>query len=104
MNQTLGALGTPQVGFFMLILIGAVAGWVAERVTRSDHGIFTNILVGVAGSFVGSSLADAFGIAIRGRLGYLMAAIVGAIIVIWLWRAIRGDRRRLPAPGPFDMR
>jgi uncharacterized membrane protein YeaQ/YmgE (transglycosylase-associated protein family) len=46
------------VGFFAMILIGAVAGWIAERVTRSDHGIFTNIFIGVAGAFVGAKLAE----------------------------------------------
>ena len=36
-----------------MLLIGAIAGWIAEKVTQSDHSIFTNILVGIAGSFVG---------------------------------------------------
>ena len=51
-------MGNPSVGFFMMILIGAIAGWIAEKVTASDHGIFTNILIGIAGAFVGVKLAE----------------------------------------------
>jgi uncharacterized membrane protein YeaQ/YmgE (transglycosylase-associated protein family) len=47
------ALGQPGVGLFMMIIIGAIAGWIAEKITASDHGIFTNILVGICGAFVG---------------------------------------------------
>jgi len=35
-------MGNPSVGFFTMIIIGAIAGWIAEKVTASDHGIFTN--------------------------------------------------------------
>jgi uncharacterized membrane protein YeaQ/YmgE (transglycosylase-associated protein family) len=35
-----------------MLLIGAIAGWIAGKVTDSNHSIFTNILVGIAGSFV----------------------------------------------------
>ena len=49
--------GTPGVGFLSMLLIGAIAGWVAEKVTEHNHSIFTNILVGIAGSFVGGVLA-----------------------------------------------
>ena len=37
-GTTYGALGQPGVGFFMAIIIGALAGWLAEKLTRSDHG------------------------------------------------------------------
>lgn len=98
MDRIYSTLGTPGVGFFMLLIIGAIAGWVAEKVTRSEHGILTNILVGIAGSFVGSSLAETFGVVIRGTPSRLVAAIVGAIIVVWVWRAIRGRDNRQPPP------
>lgn len=99
MDQPMGIMGTPGVGFFTLLLIGALAGWIAERVTRSDHGLLTNILVGIAGSFVGSKLADALDVRINGFLGHLVAAAVGAILVLWLWRAVRGGGQRQPLDG-----
>lgn len=88
-NQIYAALGTPGYGFFMTLFIGLLAGWIAERITSSDHGLFTNMIVGVAGSFVGSRLADLLDIPIYGFMRTLVAAVAGACIVIVIWRAAR---------------
>lgn len=82
-------LGTPGYGFFMTLFIGLLAGWIAERLTSSDHGLFTNMIVGVAGSFVGSRLADLLEIPIYGFMRTLVAAVAGACVVIVIWRAAR---------------
>ena len=39
MNTVYPALGTPGVGFLMMLVIGGIAGWIAEKVTKSDHGL-----------------------------------------------------------------
>lgn len=83
------ALGTPGYGFFMTLLIGMLAGWIAERLTSSDHGLVTNMLVGVAGSFVGSQLAQLLDIPIFGFFRTLVAAVIGAVVVITIWNAMR---------------
>jgi len=49
------ALGQPGVGFFMAIIIGALAGWLAEKFTRSDMGLFANIIMAIIGAVVGNS-------------------------------------------------
>jgi uncharacterized membrane protein YeaQ/YmgE (transglycosylase-associated protein family) len=90
MNQTYSLLGTPGVGFFSLLIIGALAGWIAEKITRSDHGFLTNIVVGIAGSFVGSTLATSLNVAVNGSIARLIAAVIGAVIVVYGWRAIKG--------------
>jgi hypothetical protein len=41
MEDAQGFLGHPEVGFFSMLLIGVLAGWIAEKVTASDHSIFT---------------------------------------------------------------
>lgn len=82
-------LASPGVGFFSMLLIGFIAGAVAEKVTASDHGILTNILVGIAGSFVGGTLADVAGIPVYGFVRTLIAASLGAILVLTLWRKLR---------------
>jgi uncharacterized membrane protein YeaQ/YmgE (transglycosylase-associated protein family) len=66
-----GLLSMPGVGFFGMLIIGILAGWIAEKVTASDHGLLTNLLVGVAGSFVGGTLANLFHIEFYGWLGNL---------------------------------
>ena len=78
----------PGVGFFGMLFIGIIAGYIAEKVTASDHGLFTNLLVGIAGSFVGGTLANVLGIQVYGFLGSLLTASVGAVIVLWVWRRV----------------
>ena len=45
MEQSYGIMGMPGVGFFGMLLIGFIAGYVAERTMNRDHGLLTNILV-----------------------------------------------------------
>ena len=56
----------------------------------SDHGLLTNLLVGIAGSFVGGTLANVLNIQFHGWLGNLIVASIGAVLVLWIWRSIRG--------------
>lgn len=92
MEPTYGILGMPGVGFFGMLLIGFLAGYVAERTMNRDHGVLTNILVGIAGSFVGGTLAGLLGIAFYGFLGNLVVAIAGAIVILWIWGRAQGSR------------
>ena len=85
-----GLLGMPGVGFFGLLFIGFVAGYIAERVMSRDHGLLTNILVGIAGSFVGGTLAGLLGIQFYGFLGNLVVATAGAVLILWFF----GSRTR----------
>ncbi|MGR7997044.1 GlsB/YeaQ/YmgE family stress response membrane protein [Xanthobacter sp. ZOL 2024] len=87
--ETYAFLNQPGVGFFSMIVIGIIAGWVAERVTDSSHGLLTNLIVGIAGAFVGGEFATLLNIPVFGFFRTLIAAIVGAIVVLWVWRAIR---------------
>jgi uncharacterized membrane protein YeaQ/YmgE (transglycosylase-associated protein family) len=82
----------PGVGFLTMLLIGAIAGWIAERVTQSNHGVLTNILVGIAGSFVGSTLAGILDISVFGFWRTLISAIVGAILLLYAWRMVQQRR------------
>jgi uncharacterized membrane protein YeaQ/YmgE (transglycosylase-associated protein family) len=88
MNDVQGFLGNPGVGFFTLLLIGAIAGWIAEKVTESDHGIFTNILIGICGAFVGGKLAEVLQIQVFGFWRTLISAAIGAVILLLVWRAL----------------
>ena len=101
MNQPLGVLGTPGMGFFALIIIGGFAGWIAGMVMGSRHGIFTNILVGIAGSWLGSQLADIADVVVRGSLAHFIAALVGSCIILFVWPKL-GTRSAAPAGNdPF---
>jgi len=85
-----GLLAMPGVGFLGMLFIGILAGYIAEKVTASDHGLFTNLLVGIAGSFVGGTLASVLQIQFRGFLGSLIVASIGAILILFVWRRVQG--------------
>ena len=72
-----------------MLVIGALAGWIAGQVTESKHGILTNILVGIAGAFVGGELAGFLNIQVFGFFRTLVSATVGAIVILFVWRQIR---------------
>jgi uncharacterized membrane protein YeaQ/YmgE (transglycosylase-associated protein family) len=38
------------------IVVGLIAGWLAERITGRNHGLLMNLIVGVIGAFVGGVL------------------------------------------------
>jgi len=82
-------LSQPGVGFFTMLLIGLIAGWIAERATSSDHGLLTNLVVGLAGAFIGGKLAEVLEIPVFGFWRTLFAAAIGAVILLFIWRAIR---------------
>ena len=84
----------PGVGFFGMLLVGFLAGYVAERTMNRDHGLFTNVLVGIAGSFVGGTLAGLLGIHYQGFLGNLVVAIAGAILILWIFGRSQARPRR----------
>lgn len=82
------------VGIFGTLLIGAIAGWIAEKIMKADHGLLTNIVVGIAGSFAGGFLANALGLRLTEIFhgwfwGNLIVSVIGACILIAIYRAIR---------------
>jgi uncharacterized membrane protein YeaQ/YmgE (transglycosylase-associated protein family) len=79
------------IGWIAAIVIGGIAGWLAEQFMKSQMGILMNILLGVVGAAVASWLFGLLGIRFGpGWLGYLIAGFIGAVILIFVVRAIRG--------------
>jgi uncharacterized membrane protein YeaQ/YmgE (transglycosylase-associated protein family) len=89
MEQSVGIMGMSGVGFFGMLVIGFIAGYVAEKAMNREHGLFTNILVGIAGSFVGGTLAGVLGLNYQGFLGNLIVAVAGAVVILWIFGRAR---------------
>jgi uncharacterized membrane protein YeaQ/YmgE (transglycosylase-associated protein family) len=83
------AMGDPAVGWIAAIIIGGIAGWLAEQFMKSDMGLLMNIVLGIVGAAVASAIFSFFGIALGGWLGYLIAGFIGACLLIWIVRALR---------------
>jgi len=77
------------VGIIASIVIGILAGWIAERAMNRQHGIITNLVVGIIGSFIGAFLAQGFGVAYSGFWASLAVSAVGAIVLLFLLGLIK---------------
>jgi uncharacterized membrane protein YeaQ/YmgE (transglycosylase-associated protein family) len=49
-----------------------------------------NIVLGIVGAALANWLLSLFGIGLGGWFGYLITGFIGACIIIFLWRAVRG--------------
>jgi uncharacterized membrane protein YeaQ/YmgE (transglycosylase-associated protein family) len=77
-------------GIIMSIIIGGIAGWIAEKVMKFDTGLIMNIVLGIVGAVVGNFLLGLLGIGLGGFVGQLIVAVLGACILIFAYRAIKG--------------
>ena len=78
------------------VVLGGLAGWLASKFvgTDKDQGIIANILVGIVGAFVGGWVFNLLGGS--GATGFnvwsFVVAVVGAVIVLVIWKAITGRK------------
>lgn len=76
------------------IILGGIAGWIASALTGSREGLLMSIIIGIVGAFIGGFVFSLIGGA--GVSGFniwsLFVAVVGAVILIVIVRAIRGRR------------
>jgi uncharacterized membrane protein YeaQ/YmgE (transglycosylase-associated protein family) len=67
-----------QIGWIAAIIIGGIAGWLAEQFMKSQMGLVMNIVLGIVGAAVASWLFSLLGISLGGWVGYLIAGFIGA--------------------------
>jgi uncharacterized membrane protein YeaQ/YmgE (transglycosylase-associated protein family) len=67
-----------------VLLIGAIAGWLAGNVMRGGgFGILINIILGIVGAFVGNWLFNALDISIgSGLISDLITGFIGSVVVL----------------------
>lgn len=78
------------VGWIAAIIIGGLAGWLAEMFMKSNMGIFMNIILGIVGAaLLNFILASLLNVGYTGWIAYLIIGFVGACILIALGRMLR---------------
>lgn len=83
-------------GFLGWIVIGGLAGLIAKAILpgRDPGGCIVTILLGVAGALVAGFLGRAIGWYTAEDTGAgFIAAIIGAIIILFVYRLVAGRRR-----------
>ena len=79
------------------IVIGFVAGVIAKFIMPGDNepsGFILTAILGIIGAFVATYLGQALGWYRPGEGAGLIGAVVGAIIVLFVYGLLAGGRRR----------
>ena len=79
------------MSIILWIIIGLVAGWLANLILGSDGGgLFYKLAVGLVGAVVGGFLFEKLNLQVMPDFwGNLITATIGAIVFLLIWRAIR---------------
>jgi uncharacterized membrane protein YeaQ/YmgE (transglycosylase-associated protein family) len=81
-----------EVSILGAIVIGILAGWIAENVMGREHGLLTNLVVGLVGAFLGAWIASMLGVGFAGFWGSLVVSTIGAIVLLMIVGMFRPRR------------
>jgi uncharacterized membrane protein YeaQ/YmgE (transglycosylase-associated protein family) len=81
-----------EVSMIGALVIGILAGWIAEQIMVREHGMITNLVVGIVGAFLGAFIANAVGFGFAGFWGSLIVSTVGATVLLAIVGMFRGRR------------
>ena len=77
-------------GFLGWILIGLLAGALAKLIMpgKDPGGCIVTILLGIAGALLAGFVGNAVGWYSQGQAGGFIAATLGAVVILWIYRLI----------------
>jgi len=83
------------MGIISWIVLGAIAGFLANMIVGGSEGVIGTIILGIVGAVVGGYIAasvfhkgDVTGVNIES----IVIAVLGAILVLFVWRALTRNR------------
>jgi uncharacterized membrane protein YeaQ/YmgE (transglycosylase-associated protein family) len=80
------------MGIIMWIIFGALVGWIASLIMRTDEsqGAMANIIIGIVGAFIGGFISRLVGgPSVSGfSLTSIVVAVLGAVLLIGLIRMV----------------
>jgi uncharacterized membrane protein YeaQ/YmgE (transglycosylase-associated protein family) len=79
------------MGIILWIVFGAIVGWVASMIMKTNDGVFMDIIIGIIGAVVGGWLMSFFGQAgVSGfNLYSFLVAVLGAVVLLAIVKAVR---------------
>lgn len=76
------------------LIVGAIAGWIAEKIMGRNDSLLMNIIIGIVGALLGGWIFGAlFGTGDAtdgGWIWSILVAVVGAIVLLAIINLIRG--------------
>jgi uncharacterized membrane protein YeaQ/YmgE (transglycosylase-associated protein family) len=86
------------MSFLAWIVLGLISGFIASKiVNKAGQGIVMDIVLGIIGAVAGGWLFNTIGhIGVTGLNFYsILVAVVGAVIVLFIYHALVGNRARV---------
>jgi len=80
------------VGFLGAIIIGLLAGWIAEKLSSRNDGLLMNLIIGLVGAVLGGFVAGLLGFNYAGWLSSLVVSVLGALLLLFILGAVRGRK------------
>jgi len=84
------------MGLIVFLIVGLIAGFIARALVPGPDpmGWLGTMILGIVGSFVGGTLAALlFGGTLDVSPTGLIGSVIGAIVVLLVWRAMGGERK-----------
>lgn len=84
------------MGVISWIILGLIAGFIGSKiVNKSGQGFLRDVALGVAGAVVGGVIFSALGLGgVSGlNIWSMIVAVVGAVVVLWIFHQVTGSSR-----------
>lgn len=77
-------------GIIWWIIVGLIAGWAAGKIMKGrGYGVLADIVLGILGGIIGGWVVGLLGFGGGGLIWSILVAILGAVILIWITRALK---------------
>ncbi len=83
------------MGIISWIVLGAIAGFIANLIVGGREGLIMTIILGIVGAVIGGYIAAAVfhkGDVTGVNIESIVIAVLGAILVLFVWRALARNR------------
>lgn len=78
------------------LIVGLIAGWLAEKITGREHGLLKNLVVGIIGAVIGGFVFSTI-LGFQYHPGFNLASVVvataGAVMFLFALGWMRGNGR-----------
>ena len=72
------------VNIIIYLALGALSGWLAGIIMKSEGGLIRNIILGICGGAVGSVLFGLIGLGANSLIGGIIVSVAGACLLVFL--------------------
>jgi len=77
------------MGLIVTIILGALIGWIASMIMKTQMGLIADIIAGIVGSAIGGFIFGSHGL-----IGQIIVGVIGACILIGVIKLVTGADKK----------